>query len=480
MEEILERPLKRQLLLYQLLIQHGRLTITDIQNLTKLDARTISKDINAMEERSKDILFNIDTGQISLETTNIASLDFYEKILLESSTVTLLLTILEAKNSTITSLSTMLFTSESTLKRHMTKLNNVFRQRSLNIIIKIKPTIHISGNERLIRGLFQQLLLEVYNHMTKTNKRFVSLLSYLDAFLQYNVPQYTKYTTLEHIGIYLYISLIRDTPISTNKKPEINIFQTYLINAIRKDTVFHQFLLREFMFDVGPESIQSIITTDFTAILWNKQQPELHALNINELTNFVLTLFEKSNIQFKLGENTHRLNLLYLHVGYQQPITHIINTSYKLFVSKLSVYNPNLLSEIHACLELTNLKQHLNTDDLLYEFIYYTCLLFPELSIGTSRHQIISIGIYCLRGKLAEVQAEKFLSEYLGNNINIHPLTLSQLKKQSDMQKLDLLLTDVPVTLQGLPTLELPLILDKYFLENLEQTINQLDSLHDV
>ncbi|OTO50611.1 helix-turn-helix domain-containing protein [Enterococcus faecium] len=475
MEDLLERPLKRQLLLYQLLIQHSRLTITDIENLTKLDNRTISKDINAMSERSEDILLNVDTDQITLDTTKIASLEFYEKTLLESSTVRLLLSILESKDYTITSLSNTLFISESTLKRQVRKLNNVFRQKALDITIKIKPTIHISGNERLIRAFFQQLLLEVYNGLTKTNKRFVSLLSHLETFLQYNIPQYAKFTTLEHIGIYLYISLIRNTPMSTDKKTEINRFQRYLINAIRQDTVFQQFLLREFKFDLCPTSIQSIITTDLTAVLWNDQQPSLDVLNINQLTNFVLRLFEKLNVPFKSEENTDRLNLLYLHAAYQQPITHIINTSYKIFVIKLNTYNANLLNEIDDCLELTNLKQHLNNDDLLYEFIYYTCLVFPELSMRTSTNEIISIGIYCLRGKLAEVQAAKFLSQYLGNRIKIHTLKLSQLNKEGDTQNLDLLLTDVPLKLQGLPTLELPLILDKYFLENLEKTINQLD-----
>ncbi|WP_206675743.1 hypothetical protein, partial [Enterococcus faecium] len=111
---------------------------------------------------------------------------------------------------------------------------------------------------------------------------------------------------------------------------------------------------------------------------------------------------------------------------------------------------------------------------LLHEFIYYTCLVFPELSIRTSSQKAISIGIYSLRGKLAEVQAVNFLNQYLGNKIKIHVLNLSRLNKELCTQSLDLLLTDAPLQSQGLPILELPLILDKYFLENLEKTINQL------
>ncbi|MCZ4370065.1 hypothetical protein O3Q50_13510 [Enterococcus lactis] len=292
--------------------------------------------------------------------------------------------------------------------------------------------------------------------------------------MEYNIPQYKKFTTLEHVGIYLYISLTRNIHISIEKRTEINRFQTYLINAIRQDTVFQQFLLREFKFDASPTSIQSIIITDLTSVLWNEQQASLPVLDINELTAFVFKLFEKINIPFKAEENTDRLNLLYLHAAYQQPITHIINTSYSLFVTKLSAYNPKLLTEINNCLELTSIKEHLNNDNLLHEFIYYTCLVFPELSIRTSSQKAISIGIYSLRGKLAEVQAVNFLNQYLGNKIKIHVLNLSRLNKELCTQSLDLLLTDAPLQSQGLPILELPLILDKYFLENLEKTINQL------
>ncbi|OTO50596.1 helix-turn-helix domain-containing protein [Enterococcus faecium] len=466
MEDILERPLKRQLFLYQLLIQQGRLTITDIEHLTKLDARTISKDLNAITERSKEILLSIDTDQITLETTKIASLEFYAKTLLESSTIRLLLTILDCKNYTIASLSTTLFISESTLKRQVRKLNNFFRRKSMDITIKTTPYIHINGNERLIRAFYQQLLLEVYSELIKTNKKFVSLLSYLEIFLQYNIPQYARFTTLEHIGVYLYISLIRSTHISTEKSTEINRFQTYLINAVKRDTVFQQFLLREYKFDACPDSMESIITTDLTSVLWNESQVSLDVLNINKLTTFVLTLFEKLNISFKTEDNKEVLNLLYLHTVYQQPITHFVNTSFKLFVTKLSVYNPKLLTEIINCLELTNLKQYLNSDDLLHEFIYYTCLVFPELSVRTSSKKTISIGICCLRGKLAQVQAVKFLNQYLGNRIKINVLALHQLNKEVCTQHLDLLLTDIPLKLQGVPILELPLILDKHFLEN--------------
>lgn len=442
--------------------------------MTKLDARTIAKDLNAITQRSKDILLTMDSDRIILETTKIASLEFYEKTLLESTTIRLLLTILDCKTYTISSLRSILFISESTLKRQVIHLNNFFRHKSIDIIIKTAPNIQIYGNERLIRAFYQQLLLEVYSELIKTNNKFVNLLTHLERFMEYNIPQYKKFTTLEHVGIYLYISLTRNIHISIEKRTEINRFQTYLINAIRQDTVFQQFLLREFKFDASPTSIQSIIITDLTSVLWNEQQASLPVLDINELTAFVFKLFEKINIPFKAEENTDRLNLLYLHAAYQQPITHIINTSYSLFVTKLSAYNPKLLTEINNCLELTSIKEHLNNDNLLHEFIYYTCLVFPELSIRTSSQKAIFIGIYSLRGKLAEVQAVNFLNQYLGNKIKIHVLNLSRLNKELCTQSLDLLLTDAPLQSQGLPILELPLILDKYFLENLEKTINQL------
>lgn len=292
--------------------------------------------------------------------------------------------------------------------------------------------------------------------------------------MEYNIPQYRKFTTVEHVGIYLYISLTRNIHISIEKSTEINRFQTYLINAIRQHTVFQQFLLREVNFDASPLTIQSIIIPDLTSVLWNEQQASLPVLELNELTAFVFKLCEKINIPFKPEENTDRLNLLYLHAASQQPITDIINTSYSLFVTKLSAYDPKLLTEINNSLELTNLKQHLNNDNVLQEFIHYTCGAFLELSIRTSSQKTISIGIYSLRGKLAEVQAVNLLNQYLGNKIKIHALNLSQLNKEVCTQSLGRLLTDAPLQSHGLPILELPLILDKRFLENLEKTINQL------
>lgn len=474
MEDILDPPLKRQLFLYQLLIQKGRLRITDITNLTKLDARTISKDLNAIAERSKDILFTIGTDHITLETTKIASLDFYEKTLLESSAIRLLLTILDCKAYTITSLSTVLFISESTLKRQITKLNKFFRQKSMDITVKTTPNIYITGNETLIRAFYQHLLLEVYSELVKSNKKFASLLPYLESFLQYNVPQYTKFTTLEHIGVYLYIAVLRSRHTFTEKNTEINRFQMYILNAIERDTVFQHFLLREFNFVMCPSTVQSIIITDLTSVLWNEEQVSFDVLDRNKVNTFVVTLFEKLNVSFKLEQNVEALNLLYLHTIYQQPITHFINSSYELFVTKLKAYNPNLLSEIINCLQLTNLANYLRSDDVLYEFIYYTCLLFPDLSVRTTRKIPISIGVCSLRGKVAQLQAEKFLKQYLGNRISITVLSVTQLNKEACIQNLDLLITDIPVRTQGLPILELPLILDKHFLEHLETTINQL------
>lgn len=126
MEDILEKPLKRQLFLDQLLIQHGRLTITHIPNFTKLDASTIAKGLNEITQRSKDILLTMDSDRIILETTKIASLEFYEKPLLESTTIRLLLTILACKTYTISSLISILFISESTLKRQVIHLITFF------------------------------------------------------------------------------------------------------------------------------------------------------------------------------------------------------------------------------------------------------------------------------------------------------------------------------------------------------------------
>ncbi len=94
--------------------------------MTKLDARTIAKDLNAITQRSKDILLTMDSDRIILETTKIASLEFYEKTLLESTTIRLLLTILDCKTYTISSLRSILFISESTLKRQVIHLNNFF------------------------------------------------------------------------------------------------------------------------------------------------------------------------------------------------------------------------------------------------------------------------------------------------------------------------------------------------------------------
>ncbi|MEX1501428.1 helix-turn-helix domain-containing protein [Enterococcus sp. C60(2024)] len=223
----------------------------------------------------------MDSDRIILETTKIASLEFYEKTLLESTTIRLLLTILDCKTYTISSLRSILFISESTLKRQVIHLNNFFRHKSIDIIIKTAPNIQIYGNERLIRAFYQQLLLEVYSELIKTNNKFVNLLTHLERFMEYNIPQYKKFTTLEHVGIYLYISLTRNIHISIEKRTEINRFQTYLINAIRQDTVFQQFLLREFKFDASPTSIQSIIITDLTSVLWNEQQASLPVLDIN-------------------------------------------------------------------------------------------------------------------------------------------------------------------------------------------------------
>lgn len=166
----------------------------ELTELTKVTERTIQTDIDRINKTFPLISIESDSKSlIELKCSNNVGLEsVYRKVMFISVEFTFLEYLLTNPKQTINFYVEELSISESLLRQIINKWNKMFERRAMDVSISTFPSITIEGDERTIRQLFKQYMIEKYggNFPRKFGEEssIKELITYAEKVLSIEVP----------------------------------------------------------------------------------------------------------------------------------------------------------------------------------------------------------------------------------------------------------------------------------------------------
>lgn len=402
-------------------LKEDSVSISKLMEMTNVSLKTMHSDIEYVNTLITPIKINKNENSIlSLYIPKNYAINYiYPKILENSVEFLLLEKIFFNEEYTINILSEELFISPSSLRRIISRLNNVFSR--LNISISLSP-LRVIGNESSIRNFYIQYFLEKFPNGVYPFNDFQKKV--LDLLINY----YTKkndislnYTDLEKLRISSIVALIR---MKNNHyldfKPKINSNvssiseNNSLLNRSFK-SVFKIPLTKAVIINIVPFLFNGKFFFSYDQLV-ESSKTDIEVKKIK--ANFKL-IIEKVSTKFEIpcpNKEMLQVDLCTAYfLNYGPPF--VLYDFYTEFINYIKVYNPDLLLYITSQFK-KNFK-NVNLEDYhLNNYIYILISHWKDLYLSVeNRSKAFTIGIFYNTDFEQNLMVKNILDFKFGNQV---------------------------------------------------------------